>query len=236
MSEIIIITPVKDSPATTEKTIEAVCQSDCAAEYFVYDDFSGKETKELLIDAQKKWGFHLIHMEDLTNKPSPNYKLVLQEAQKTAIKHGKPLAIVESDVIVHPNTFRQLLEIVKTKPDAGLVGAITVDQDGKYNFPYNFEKSKNTQVIDTSRSLSFCCTLLSLPFLEAFNFEELSQKKDWFDVTISHQARKLGFRNYLAKGIEVLHLPHSSRPWKQLKYSNPLLYYIKKLIHQRDRI
>jgi GT2 family glycosyltransferase len=55
-------------------------------------------------------------------------------------------------------------------------------------------------------------------------------------VTISRQAKKAGFKNYLAKSIEVVHLPHSSRPWKNLKYNNPLLYYYKKLIHKRDRI
>ena len=45
-----------------------------------------------------------------------------------------------------------------------------------------------------------------------------------------------GFKNYLAKHLEVLHLPHSSRPWKQLKYTRPILYYFKKLIYKRDRI
>ena len=34
----------------------------------------------------------------------------------------------------------------------------------------------------------------------------------------------------------VLHKPHSSRPWKQLKYTNPLLYYWRKLTQHRDKI
>ena len=34
----------------------------------------------------------------------------------------------------------------------------------------------------------------------------------------------------------VLHKPHSSRPWKQLKYKNPLLYYWRKLTQRRDKI
>lgn len=236
MSEALVITPVKDSPGTTIKTIEAVCKSDCNIEYFVYDDFSGTETKQLLTEAKQRWNFHLIHLEEVTNTPSPNYKLVLEMAQKMAIEKQQPLIIVESDVIVKPDTLRQLIRWATTQSQTGLVGAITTDKQGNYNFPYTFEKTKSSETIETSRSLSFCCTCLSLPFLESYNFSELSSNKDWFDITISRQARKNGFKNYLAKGVEVLHLPHSSRPWKNLKYSNPLLYYYKKLIHKRDRI
>jgi len=123
-----------------------------------------------------------------------------------------------------------------SRPNPGIVGAITVDKTGNYNLPYTFEKIKGDEVLNTSHSLSFCCTLLTTNFLKEFEFQILSQKKDWFDVYISRQSKKLGFHNYLAKGVEVLHLPHSSRPWKNLKYSNPILYYIRKYIKKRDRI
>ncbi|HDR50603.1 MAG TPA: glycosyltransferase [Mariniphaga anaerophila] len=236
MSEAIVITPVKDSPETTARTIDAVCRSESDIEYFVYNDFSQPATREILAKLAKKYSFQLAHIEDITQNPSPNYKLVLQLAQQTAIEKKLPLIIVESDVVVQPGTIKKLLNIEKSFPSPGLVGAITVDMEGNYNFPYHFAKTKSDQTVDTSRSLSFCCTLLSLPFLEKFSFEKLDSKKDWFDVTISRQAKKEGFRNYLAKGIEVLHLPHSSRPWKNLKYSNPLLYYSKKLLHNRDKI
>lgn len=236
MSEAIVITPVKDSPGTTDKTIDAVCQSDCEIEYFVFNDFSQPETKKLLEEKQKKWNFNLIHLENITDTPSPNYKLVLETAQKMAIEKQLPLIIIESDVVVKKDTLSCLLELANTMEKPGLIGAITVDAQNNYNFPYKFEKTKSDQTIETSHSLSFCCTCLSLPFLESYSFAELSAKKDWFDVTISRQAKKSGFKNYLAKGIEVLHLPHSSRPWKNLKYNNPLLYYYKKLIHKRDRI
>lgn len=236
MAEAIVITPVKDSPETTLRTIEAVCNSDCSIDYFVYNDFSQPETKQLLTEAQKKRGFQLVHLEDLTSTPSPNYKLVLQMAQKTAIEQQKPLIIVESDVVVKPDTLSSLIRLATTGNNPGLVGAITTDQHGNYNFPYTFEKIKSNETVETSHSLSFCCTCLSLPFLESFDFGALSANKDWFDVTISRQAKKSGFKNYLAKGLEVLHLPHSSRPWKNLKYSNPILYYLKKLINKRDRI
>ncbi|SHF63810.1 Glycosyl transferase family 2 [Mariniphaga anaerophila] len=236
MTEAIVITPVKDSPTTTIETIDAICQSDYNIEYYVYNDFSQKETRQMLVEAQQQLNFNLIHLEDITNTPSPNYKLVLEMAQTMAIEKRKPLIIVESDVVVKPDTLRQLIQLVNTKKDAGMVGAITVDKQGNYNFPYTFEKTKSDKTIETSHSLSFCCTCISLQFLEKFSFKELSANKDWFDVTISRQSKKAGYINYLAKGIEVLHLPHSSRPWKNLKYTNPLLYYYRKLIHKRDRI
>ena len=236
MAEAIVITPVKDSISTTLKTIEAIYQSDVTFEYYIFNDFSGTDTKNLLEKAQKKFGFQLIHLENVTTKPSPNYKLVLQMAQSIALERHLPLIVVESDVLVKKDTFSKLLEKYKLKQNAALVGAITIDKNGKYNFPYNDEKTKSNETMETSRSLSFCCTLMTPQFLESFDFKNLSKKKDWYDVFISRQAKKSGFKNYLAKGIEVVHLPHSSRPWKNLKYSNPLMYYFKKLVHKRDRI
>lgn len=236
MPEAIVITPVKDSPSTTLTTIEAICSSDCNIDFIVFNDFSQEETKNLLNKSNKKLNFQLIHLEDITGTPSPNYKLVLQMAQKKAIELQKPLIIIESDVIVAKDTIRRLLEVTKNLSKPGLVGAITTDEKGNYNFPYNFEKIKSSETINTTHSLSFCCTLLSVPFLKSYNFEELPQQKDWFDVSISRQSRRTGFNNYLVKGVEVIHLPHSSRPWKNLKYSNPVLYYLRKFVYKRDRI
>jgi hypothetical protein len=236
MPEAIIITPVKDSLKTTHLTIKAISQVKGNFEYFVFNDFSQPETKQFLEQAKTKYEFQLIHLEDITSTPSPNYKLVLELAQQLALEKQCPLVIVESDVVIKPDTFSGLLEILKTKPNSGLIGAITVDQQGNYNFPYTFEKVKSNEILNTSHSLSFCCTLISLQFLQKFDFKILSQNKDWFDVYISRQSKKLGFSNYLAKGIEVLHLPHSSRPWKQLKYTKPILYYFNKIFYKRDRI
>jgi len=236
MSEAIVITPVKNSPETTLKTIKAICQSGCENDYYVFNDFSEKPTRELLEKTRKKLNFNLIHLEEVTTNPSPNYKLVLEMAQEKALKKKLPLIIIESDVIIKPGTITELLKIYETAENPGLIGAITIDKKGNYNFPYNFEKKKSDKIVNTSHSLSFCCTLLSFPFLSSFNFTELSQKKDWFDVSISRQSKKMGFNNYLAKGVRVLHLPHSSRPGKNLKYSNPFLYYFKKVTQKRDRI
>lgn len=236
MPEAIVITPVKDSLETCKRTVEAIMQANGDFEYVVFDDFSKEATKQYLDDAASELKFRVIHLEEITNTPSPNYKLVLQIAQEMAVKKNCPLIIIESDVVVKKDTITQLLNIHKKKANAGVVGAITVDETGHYNFPYTFEKKKSNEVIDTSHSLSFCCTLISPDFLQEFSFKALDENKDWFDVFVSRQSRKIGFRNYLAKGVEVLHLPHSSRPWKNLKYKNPVLYYWKKLVLKRDRI
>jgi len=236
MSEAIIITPVKDSLETTKRTIEAICNANGNFDYYVFNDFSQTETKNYLEEAQKQHKFKLIHLEDITDTPSPNYKLVLQTAQKIALDKNCSLGIIESDVVIKKDTLSSLFELLKTKDTPGIVGAITVDEANNYNFPYNFEKIKTTEVVNTSHSLSFCCTLIASDFLNKFDFKELADNKDWFDVFISRQSKKMGYNNYLAKGIEVLHLPHSSRPWKNLKYKNPALYYLKKIFLKRDRI
>lgn len=236
MPEAIIITPVKDSLNTTNLTIKAISKAEGNFEYFVFNDFSQAETKQFLEAKKTMYGFQLIHLEDITTTPSPNYKLVLEIAQKMALEKECPLIIIESDVVIKQDSLIGLLDILKSKPNAGLIGAITVDQSGNYNFPYTFVKTKSNEILNTSHSLSFCCTLISLAFLQNFDFKILSQNKDWFDVYISRQSKKLGFSNYLAKGLEVQHLPHSSRPWKHLKYTRPMLYYFNKIFYKRDRI
>ncbi len=236
MPEAIIITPVKDSLETTKLTLRSISETHADVEYYVFNDFSQAETKNYLEEVTQKYGFELVHLEDVTDTPSPNYKLVLEMAQKIALEKKCPLIIVESDVIVKPETMTELLKIAKESPNPGIVGAITVDKSENYNFPYTFEKTKSNETVNTTHSLSFCCTLITPQFLSEFDFKVLSQKKDWFDVFISRQSRKMGFNNYLAKGTEVLHLPHSSRPWKNLKYKNPALYYLKKIFLKRDRI
>lgn len=236
MPEAIVITPVKDSIDTTLRTIEAISKSKADFEYYVFNDFSTDENTRELEKAKVKFGYTLINLSEITNTPSPNYKLVLEMAQKKALASNCPLLIIESDVVIKNNTIEGLLAILRMKTNAGMVGAITIDETGNYNFPYTFEKIKRAEIVNTSHSLSFCCTLLSVNLLKQFNFETLSENKDWFDVFISKQSKKLGFSNYLSKQHEVLHLPHSSRPWKHLKYKNPILYYLKKLITKRDRI
>ena len=92
------------------------------------------------------------------------------------------------------------------------------------------------KVYDEKKRFSFCCTLLTPQFLKAFDSHLLDASKNWFDVTISHESIRKGFHNYLFVNLPVLHRPHGSRPWKQLKYTNPLKYYWLKFTKGLDKI
>ena len=232
----LVITPVKDALAATLQTVDAVVKSDRNVQYRVYNDYSSKETEDALDKASTEVGFTLFHLRDLTSTPSPNYKTVLQHAQKAALAAGLPLIIVESDVTVKNDTISKLLEFAQSHSKSGLVGAITVDEKSQVNFPYLKFKHEKRTVIQTKRSLSFCCTLLTLEFLKAYNFSDLDESKDWFDTHISKKALELGFENYVLTDVQVTHKPHGSRPWKMLKYTNPISYYLNKFFKGRDKI
>jgi len=205
--------------------------------YFIFDDFSSKETRHWLEENAVKFGYKVIGLEKHTKKSSPNYRTTLILAQKMAIENRCHLAIVESDVFANYETILGLNQLAEELPDAGLVGSVTIDNSGEINFPYTYATAIDKPTLFASaKSVSFCCTVLTLRMLEHFDFNELPQNLDWFDVFISRKSRQLGYSNYVVKNLPVIHRPHSSRPWKNLKYKNPILYYLKKIIMQRDRI
>lgn len=236
MYEALVITPVKDSLNTTIETIQSINQSDGKFLYFVFNDFSTEETTLNLKRIQLQYKFELINLSEITDSPSPNYRLVLQMAQKKALELNIPLIIVESDVEVKTHTLKELVRYSKELNKCGMVAAITKDIEGKTNFPYLNFKSVNEEVVNTKHSLSFCCTLLTTELLGKYDFKTLSIEKHWYDVSISRKSVQLGLNNYLIISMGVFHKPHSSRPWKQLKYQNPLKYYYLKLVKRLDRI
>lgn len=238
MNKLHILTPVKDSLETTLRTIDSIMNSQITADcsYTVYNDFSTDETTTQLQLASEKQGFTLVNLKDITTHPSPNYLFVLQTAQQKAISENAHLLIIESDVIVEKDTIQKMYDSVSTFEKAGMIAAVTTDINHNINFPYLYASKFDSGVINTRKRLSFCCTLLSLDFLLSFNFNELNPEKAWYDVFISHKSIELGFQNYLLTLLPVLHLPHSSRPWKHLKYTHPLKYYWNKLTKKRDRI
>jgi hypothetical protein len=77
---------------------------------------------------------------------------------------------------------------------------------------------------------------MTTDFLKSYSFLGLDQSKDWYDTFISSKAVELSFKNYILLDVPVLHQPHGSRPWKQLKYTNPLKYYFLKFTKGRDKI
>ena len=238
MKSLHIITPVKDSIDTTIDTIKAIMSSDIKVPftYTIYNDFSTPENTQRLEKASKEYGFQLVNLSDLTDHPSPNYLLVLQKTQKEAIEANAGLLIVESDVTVQKDTLQALFDGAIERKDCGMAAAVTTDEHGDINFPYLYAKGRKPQVYDEKKRFSFCCTLLTPTFLKAFDFHLLDPTKNWFDVTISHESIHKGFHNYLFINLPVLHRPHGSRPWKQLKYTNPLKYYWLKFTKGLDKI
>ena len=238
MNKLHVITPVKDSLETTLVTIDSIMSSVCSVDfsYTIYNDFSSDKTTETLQAESEKQGFTLVNLKDFTDQPSPNYLLVLQMAQQKAIAEDAHLLIIESDVILGINTLQKMAENVTIHDKVGMVAAVTTDINGKINFPYLYAKNFKSGIYETKKRLSFCCTILNINFLKSFDFNELNPEKNWYDVFISHKSVELGFSNYLLTSLPVLHLPHSSRPWKLLKYSNPLKYYWLKTTQKRDKI
>ena len=233
-----IITPVKDSIDSTLDTAKAILNSNIKIPftYTIYNDFSTPENTAILEKASKELGFQLVNLCDLTDHPSPNYLLVLQKTQQEAIEAEAGLLIVESDVTVQPDTLQSLFDGAIERKDCGMAAAITTDETGTINFPYLYAKGRKLGVYNEKKRFSFCCTLLTLNYLKAFDFHQLDASKNWFDVTISHESLNKGFHNYLFINLPVLHRPHGSRPWKQLKYKNPLKYYWLKFTKGLDKI
>lgn len=238
MEKLHIITPVKDNVPSALETARAILSSrlDAPHTYTIYNDFSTEESTRQLNEASHELGFQLVNLSDLTSHPSPNYLLVLQREQKLCLEEDAALLIVESDVVVRPDTLEGLWKAAQEHADAGIVASVTVDDDGVINYPYLYAKGKENQVLDTRRHCSFCCSLLTPELLRRVDFEQLNASKSWFDVTISHRSLQEGLHNYLLMTLPVIHRPHGSRPWKQLKYKNPLKYYWLKLTKGLDKI
>ena len=94
MAEVLVITPVKNSIVTTLETAMAIKKSTVALTHQIYNDFSDGNTRQLLEENLSCIGYELIHLEDLIDTPSPNYKAVLQMAQKEG-KAMMTLTLVE---------------------------------------------------------------------------------------------------------------------------------------------
>lgn len=242
--------PVKDSIDTAESAIRAVLAG--GHSLTVYNDNSSAANtarlheiaREIRATGKESEGCRLeiIDIAERTTHPSPNYRYVLIDAREQALQKGEHLVIVESDVIVHKDTIDRL--VAACDEGVGLVASVTHDEDGKVNFPYEYareqrtgNREQRTRVREVKKRLSFCCTLLSRSLLEKIDFEtELDEQKNWYDVTISHRSTEIGLKNLLMMDNAVLHKPHSSRPWKKLKYTHPLLYYWRKWTQRLDKI
>lgn len=239
MEKLHIITPVKDSIDTAMDTVRAIMAlpPDFPFTYTVYNDNSTPENTLRLQRLCQELGVRLMNLSDLTDHPSPNYLFVLQREQACCLRENAALLIVESDVTVRPGTLDGLVRVAQEQADAGIVASVTVDRQGAMNYPYAFAAVyEGEPVVDTRHHLSFCCSLLTPALLRRVDFGQLNPEKNWFDVTISHLSLKAGLHNFMCPALPVLHRPHGSRPWKQLKYTNPLKYYWRKYWGGLDKI
>lgn len=239
MKPLHIITPVKNSIQSTIETIDAILASNLRSPftYTIYNDFSTPENTALLeAEIGRREGVELVNLSDLTSHPSPNYLLVLQRCQQLALEAGADLLIVESDVVVRPDTLQGLVDGAAQREDCGIAAAVTVDDNGVINYPYEYARGRENQIYKVKRHCSFCCSLLTNKLLTKYDFKTLNPEKHWFDVTISQNAQAMGFSNYLFTSLPVVHRPHASRPWKQHKYTNPLKYYWIKFTKGFDKI
>lgn len=229
-----IIMPVKDSIETTCEAIQALYASDNRHwTLTVYNDFSTPENTTRLTQLSRQYAFTLFNWADHTNHPSPNYRLTLIQAQHRALVDHAHLLIIESDVLVQEDTIDCILGEVMG--GVGMVAAVTHDDEGRINFPYEYARRLKEDG-PTDKRLSFCCTLLTNELLRAIDFHKLDAGKSWYDVYISHLSHRMGYTNLLLLSAPVTHHPHSSRPWKLLKYKNPILYYWRKWTQAKDRI
>lgn len=237
MKQLHIITPVKDAIDSTLETVRAVLGSELCVPhtYTVYNDFSTPENTARLQAASEHDGFRLVNISELTTHPSPNYLLVLKREREACLAEDAGLLIVESDVTVRPDTLQGLWDGALARPDTGIAASPTIDTEGQTNYPYQFVAGQ-TGVLNTRHHCSFCCSLLTPELLRRVDFAELDETKNWFDVTISHRSVEAGLHNYVFTSLPVVHRPHSSRPWKQLKYKNPLKYYWLKWTKGFDKI
>ena len=238
MQQLLIITPVKDSIDHTVRTMEAVVQSelDVPHRYVVFNDNSTPENTARLHTEATRLGVEVVDLATLTDHPSPNYLFVLRRCRKEALADDAGLLIVESDVTVQRDTLQKLFDGATARPNCGIAAAVTVDEEGKINYPYLYARGKEAQDYDCKKHCSFCCSLLTPALLKACDFDRLDDSKNWFDVTISHDSLAAGLHNYLFCSLPVVHRPHGSRPWKQLKYTNPIKYYWTKWTKGFDKI
>lgn len=233
-NQIIVMTPVKNAIDHAKNCILSVLEFLPNSTYFVIDDFSNDAEVKKLGEFVLNKPIQFIDLKKITQNPSPNYDLALGIVLKNAYENKKSVLVVESDVVLNGKAINSILQNGMLPKRPGLVGAITQNEKGEINYPYQFlnrwrwkKKIKNEMI--KVKAVSFCCTLIGCEFISDIMFENWADKKGWYDLKLSRWARKLGYENFLCT-TPVLHYPHSSRPWKNEKYENFIKYYFKKWI------
>ena len=77
MKNPILITPVKDSLKTTREMISSLRANNQDIPYFIFDDFSSKETRRWLEENAAQYRYKVIGLEKHTKKSSPKIILII---------------------------------------------------------------------------------------------------------------------------------------------------------------
>lgn len=166
----------------------------------------------------------------LSDKTIPTLEKILEENLKIAMIGSLTIGPHPHEIIYAESSqeYQKKYEQILTKKD-----------ELSSNFPYGRLKDKmryrNIKLsrwkipkIFPRKHLSFCCTLISMDFEKTLMSLDFSSHK-WYDLISSRLAYKNNFKLFVETSFPVLHLPHSSRPEKKLKYRNPMSYYIAKI-------
>jgi len=227
----LVLIPFRDSLTTLQRTILALKKPAPEIPLLLCDDASSAQCLKELNTWLETQNWSKVDVLSLpVGEDAPQYGLALRAGLQRAHNEMRQLLVVESDVEVLPGVVLGLQRVLQRKPDAVMAGAVTIDPEGVWNFPYagTFRAAKlRSSPLIRRRSLSFCCTLLDHGFVDHLLHTPFPDT-GWMDLKISAMARKLGTL-WLALDLQVVHHPHSSRPWKLLKYKNPLLYYFYKI-------
>jgi hypothetical protein len=232
----LVVMPVRDSLSQCQQSIKAFRQH-YDMPLWVYDDNSQEQTREWLQAHQTLFQYTLFTVSALTPNPPPNYGFVLRHVlQNVHTVFTDPVAIIllESDVqILHAHTLPALLQHIQLPEMApSLVAAATIDTLGQVNYPYHRQRvALHKKPILSLRHVSFCCTVLSPLLCEKLQKAKWP-RRTWYDLWVSSFCRHKGGMVLLDATYPVRHSPHSSRPWKQKKYINPISYYIKRWFHK----
>lgn len=216
-----IITPVKDSIDSTLETVKAIMESDI---WFL------SLTLSITISARKKipigWKrppvngiFVWSTYQTWPTTPLPTIYWCYKQHKRS---HRSRCRIADCGIgcYCQKNTLQSLYNGALQQNNAELQ-QLWQPMKRHNQLPLPTRQGTRESSIPGKKHCSFCCSLLTPGLLKAFDFQTLDPSKNWYDVTISHESLKRGFQNYLFTTLPVWHRPHSSRPWKQLKYKNP---------------
>ena len=185
------------------------------------------QTAEAILKSDFTVPFHYTIYNDFSTDENT------KQLKEASLKMGFELVNL-SEITSHPSpNYLLVLQMAQEKAIAAEAGLLIVESD------VIVKKHTLQSLFDGAQARKDCgiAAAVTVDEHEAINYPySLNPEKNWFDVTISHQALEKGFVNYLFTTLTVWHRPHSSRPWKQLKYTNPLKYYWLKFTKGLDKI